>query len=129
MPLTEFEVVRRDEHVDDCVVIAAKDGKDRVVAFISREALEDYGGKYFNRPHLSYEQRVFLLRSDNNLAALAHIISKKYARDETSLYRRFGTLRRVDVELADLEHGPRLEVAPLIVLDGAGYKGAGLLIG
>jgi hypothetical protein len=130
MPLSEFEVVHRDEHVDDCVVIAAKDGKDRVVAFIGREALEDYGGKYFNRPHLSYEQRMFLLRSDNNLAALAHIISEKYARDETSLHHGFGsTLRRVDVELADLEDGPRLEVAPLIVFDGAGYKGAGLLIG
>ena len=37
MPLTKFEVVHRDEHGDDCVVIAAKDGKDRVVAFIGRE--------------------------------------------------------------------------------------------
>jgi hypothetical protein len=71
MPLTEFEVVDRQEHVDDSVVIAAKDGKDRVVAFVGREGLEDYGGKYFGRPHLSYEQRVFLLRSPNNLAWLA----------------------------------------------------------
>ena len=37
MPLTEFEVVDRQEHVDDSVVIGAKDGKDRVVAFVGRE--------------------------------------------------------------------------------------------
>ena len=124
MSLTEFVVVRRDEHFDDCVVIAAKDGKDRVVAFVGREALEDYGEKYFGRPRLSYQQRVFLLRSDNNLAALADIISEKYARGAMSLHHGFGsTLRRVDVELADLERGHRLEVAPLIVFDGAGYKG------
>jgi hypothetical protein len=124
MPLTDFEVVDRQEHVDECVVIAAKDGKDRVVAFVGRAPLEDYGGKYFNRPRLSYAQRMFLLRSDNNLAALAQIISAKYDRHETSLHHGFGsTLKRIDVELADLEHGPRLEVAPLIVFDGAGYKG------
>jgi hypothetical protein len=29
----------------------------------------------------------------------------------------------VDIELADLEHGTRLEVAPLLVFDGAGFQG------
>lgn len=124
MPLTEFEVVQGQEHIDDCVVIAAKDGKNRVVAFVGREGLDDYGSKYFRRPQLSYEQRVFLLGSPNNLAALAQTISAKYARGETSLHHGFGsTLTRVDIELADLERGPRLEVAPLIVFDGAGFKG------
>jgi hypothetical protein len=124
MPLTEFEVVDRQEHVDDSVVIAAKDGKDRVVAFVGREGLEDYGGKYFGRPHLSYEQHLFLLRSPNNLASLTQTISEKYDRGETSLHHAFGsTLKRLDIGLADLERGPRLEVGPLMVFDGAGFRG------
>lgn len=124
MPLTEFEVVHRQEHIDDCVVIAAKDGKHRILAFVSREALDDYAGKYFNRSQLSYEHRVFLLRSPNNLAAVAQTISAKYERGETRLHHAFGSsLPRVDLDLSDLEHGPRLEVAPLIVVEGAGFKG------
>jgi hypothetical protein len=124
MPLTDFEVLDRQEHVDDCVVIAANDGKQRVVAFVGRAALEDYGGRYFGRPRLTYPQRMFLLRSENNLAALAQIISSKYERHEVTLHHQFGsTLKRVDIDLADLERGPRLEVAPLIVFDGAGFKG------
>jgi hypothetical protein len=124
MPLTEFEVVEQRPDVDGCVVITAKDGKQRVVAFVGREGLEDYGGKYFGRPRMSYEQRLFLLRSPNNLAALAKTFSEKYERGETSLHHAYGSmLPRVDIELADLERGPRLEVAPLIVFDGAGFKG------
>jgi hypothetical protein len=124
MPLTDFEVVDRQEHVDDCVVIAANDGKQRLVAFVGRAALEDYGGRYFGRPRLTYPQRMFLLRSENNLAALAQIISSKYERHEVILHHQFGsTLKRVDIDLADLERGPRLEAAPLIVFDGAGFKG------
>ena len=124
MTLTGFEVVEQRPDIDGCVVIAANDGKQRVVAFVAREGLEDYGGKYFGRPRMSYEQRLFLLRSPNNLAALAKTISEKYQRGKTSLYHAYGsTLPRVDIELADLERGPRLEVAPLMVFDGAGFKG------
>jgi hypothetical protein len=124
MLLTEFEVVRHQAEIDESVVIAAKDSKNRVLAFVNREGLEDYGGKYLSRPSLSYGQRIFLLRSPNNLAALAQIISDKYDRGETTLHHAFGsTLKRVDIELADLERGPRLEVAPLIVFDGSGFKG------
>jgi hypothetical protein len=55
---------------------------------------------------------------------LAQTISAKYERHETTLHHGFGsTLKRIDVELADLERGTRLEVAPLIVFDGAGFKG------
>jgi hypothetical protein len=124
MPLTDFEVVPRQEHIDDCVVIAAKDGKRRVLAFVSREALDDYAGKYFNRPRLSYEHRVFLLRSPNNLAAVAQTISAKYERAATCLHHACGSsLPRVDLDLSDLEHGPRLEAAYLIVVEGAGFTG------
>ena len=123
MPLEGFKVVERSEHVDDCVVIAARDGRTRVVAFVGREALEDYSGKCFGRPHLTYKQRVFLLRSDNNLKAISQIIAEKYDRGETGKYSAFGsTLPRIDVDLADLERAPRLEVAPLMVLDGAGFR-------
>jgi hypothetical protein len=100
--------------------------EDRVVAFVGREGLEDYGGKYFGRPHLSYEQRLFLLRSPNNLASLAQTTSEKYDRGETSLRHAFGsTLKRLDIGLADLERGPRLEVGPLMVFDGAGFQKLG----
>jgi hypothetical protein len=68
---------------------------------------------------------MFLMRSDNNLAAVAKTISEKYERGETSLLHRYGsTLPRVDIDLVDLERSPRLEVAPLIVLDGAGFQAA-----
>jgi len=124
MPLAEFEVVHRQAEIAECVVISAKDSKNRVVAFVGREGLDDYGGKYLNRPRLTFEQRIFLLRSPNNLATLAQIISDKYDRGETSLHHAFGsTFKRVDIELVDLERGPRLEVAPLMVFDGAGFKG------
>jgi hypothetical protein len=125
MSLTNFGVEDRQEQIDGSVLIYAYDGRERVVAFVEREALEDYAGKYFNRPHLTYRQRVFLLRSDNNLAAVASVIAEKYAHGKTSPHHGFGsTLKRVDIDLADLEHAPRLEVAPLLVLDGAGFKGA-----
>ena len=125
MPLTGFQVVDQTPNIDDSVLIVANDRKGRVVAFVEREALDDYGSKYFGRPCLSYQQRMFRLRSDNNLAAVAKTISEKYERGETSLLHRYGsTLPRVDIDLADLERGPRLEVAPLIVLDGAGFQGA-----
>jgi hypothetical protein len=124
MALMGFEVVEQRPNIDGCVVIASYDGEQRVVAFIEREGLEDYGGKYLGRPHMSYEQRIFLLRSPNNLAAVAKTIAEKYERGETSLHHGYGsTLPRVDIGLADLERGPRLEAAPLIVFDGAGFKG------
>jgi hypothetical protein len=67
---------------------------------------------------------VFLLRSPNKLAALAQVISAKYPRGETSLHEGYGsTLPRVDIDIGDLESGARLEVGPLIVFDGAGFKG------
>jgi hypothetical protein len=44
MLLTEFEVVRHQAEIDESVVIAAKDSKNRVLAFVNREGLEDYGG-------------------------------------------------------------------------------------
>jgi Helix-turn-helix domain len=122
--LTDFQVVEQQPDIDGSVLIAANDGRQRVVAFVNRAALDDYGSKYFGRPHLSAEQRIFLLRSPNNLAAVAKTISAKYARGETTLYHGYGsTLPRVDIDLYDLELGPRLEVAPLLVFDGAGFKG------
>jgi hypothetical protein len=124
MSLTDFQVIEQRPDIDGCVVISANDGKRRVVAFVEREGLEDYGGKYLGRPRMSHQQRIFLLRSPNNLAAVSKTISEKYERGETSLHHAYGsTLPRVDIGLSDLERGPRLEVAPLIVFDGAGFKG------
>jgi len=45
MPLTEFEVIEYQPDIDGSVVITAKDSKQRVLAFVGREGLEDYGGK------------------------------------------------------------------------------------
>ena len=122
MLLENFSVEKRPQS-DGSVLISAYDGRARVVAFVARTALDDYAAKYFGRPQLSDEQRVFLLRSDNNLKAVATVIAGKYARRETDLHHGFGsTLKRINIELADLERAPRLEVAPLMVLDGAGYQ-------
>ena len=123
MVLQNFGVEQRQEQLDGSVLIYAYDGRARVVAFVEREALDDYSGKYFGRPQLTHQQRVFLLRSENNLKAVAGVIADKYARGETSLHHGFGsTLKRVNIDLADLERAPRLEVAPLIVFDGAGFQ-------
>jgi hypothetical protein len=127
MALSEFEVIEQQPDTDGSVSIVAYDGKQRVVAFVGRAAIDDYSSKYFGCPDLNTRQRMFLLRSPNNLDAVAKLISAKYARGETSLYHGYGsTLRRVDIELSDLERGTRLEVAPLMVLDGAGFKGSSL---
>jgi hypothetical protein len=118
MPLTEFEIGQRQDDIEESVVISANDGQNSVLAFVGRKGLDDYAAKYFNRSHLSFLQRIFLLCSPNNLAALSRSISAKYDRGETSPQHAFGsTLKRVDIELADLERGPRLEVGPLLVFE------------
>ena len=95
MPLTEFEVIEYQPDIDGSVVITAKDGKQRVLAFVGQEGLEDYGGKYLGRPYLSYKQRIFLLRSPNNLSAVAKTFSEKYERGETRFYHAYGSTCRV----------------------------------
>ena len=110
MPLTEFEVIDHQPDIDGSVVITAKDSKQKVLAFIGRRGLEYYSGEYLWRLHLSYKQWIFLLRSPNNLSAVAKTFSEKHERDETSFYHAYGsTLPRVDIELADLGLGPPLE--------------------
>jgi hypothetical protein len=46
MPLTGFQVVDQTPNIDDSVLIVANDGKQWVVAFVEREALDDYCSKY-----------------------------------------------------------------------------------
>lgn len=123
MPLTDFEVVTRQEHIDDCVVISANDGKQRVLGFVPREPLDDYAAQHFGRPSLSYGQRVFLVQSENNLNAFTARMAEKYAAGEVSLYRSAGsTLPRIDFTHEDLNRMAPLEGTPLDVYDHAGFQ-------
>ena len=126
MALTDFKIDQHQPDIDGSVMIAANDGKQRVIGVVPREALEDYGGKYLSWPVMTFRERLFLLRSDRNRAAVGKVMAAKYARGEIGSCSAYGeTFPCVEVGLADLEAGPRLEAAPLLVLNGAGFQGAG----
>jgi hypothetical protein len=123
VPLTDFDVDLHQRDITGEVIVVANDGKKRVLAFIPREALEDYGEKYLCWPVMTFRERLFLVRSDRNREAVGAVIAAKYTRGEVSAYNAYGqTYPRVDVDLDDLEAGPRLEVTPLLVLNGAGFQ-------
>ena len=82
----------------DAVVIHAWDGPDMMLAFNSRRALDDH----FQRPGLKGKAANLVV--DRNIEAFGRIINDKYERGEHRPYPRSGsTLRRVDVEAADIK--------------------------
>jgi hypothetical protein len=97
MSLTNFTVIHAqpDSH---CVVVQAWDNHEMVLAFISREALEDH----FHRSGVKGKAANLLV--DRNIEAFARIISAKYERGEHRPYARSGsTLRRIDITLEDIK--------------------------
>jgi hypothetical protein len=118
MTLADFSVQPTPD-VGNSIVVKADDDDKRVVAFISRKAIDDS----FPQHQLTEPERVGLVGSSNNLAVIGEIISGKYARGEAKPYPRFGsTILRVDIDYADLRDWPRLSDDYLLVARGAGYR-------
>jgi hypothetical protein len=116
MPLTNFSVQPFPE-VDDCVVLKADDGKERVVAEIPRRFLDDY---FPHRSLTSEKRRTLVL---GNLDAIGSTMSRKYEAGEWRPEPRYGsTIRRIDFSMADLQGGPQLSDASLIVEEGARFQ-------
>jgi hypothetical protein len=95
--LHDFQVIHAQPD-PYCAVVQAWDGRDMVLAFISREALSDH----FHRTGLRGPDLSLLV--DRNIEAFGRIISDKYERGDHRPYSRAGsTLRRVDITLDDIE--------------------------
>ena len=107
MALTGFAVVH--EHggaAVDGVLVHCFDGKQLVLAFISRTALADY----FRLPPLHEELRrgpslqQCNLLVESNLEAFKRIITAKVERGERGVYDQYGqSYPRVDVTLDDMQ--------------------------
>jgi len=103
--------------VDNFVVVKADIGSERVVADVSREAINDY----FNQYILDDEERIGLVES--NIEALSMIIQEKYGRREIhSGYLGGSAVTCIIVELSDMRAGPRLDDGRVLISRGAGYR-------
>ena len=116
MPLQNFSVVAQRQ-LDDSVPVKADDGKERVVGYVKRRALDDY----FSQRELTLKQRLSLVES--NLDPIAATISRKYECGEWRPEDRYGsTVRRVEIEYDDLRSGPPLSDVRLIMEENAGFQ-------
>jgi hypothetical protein len=120
MPLTNFAVVR--EHVEPLnrVLIHCLDGRQMILVFISREAIDDY----FRRSSLTPRDRNLLI--DRNLENLIPVIAAKYDCSEVGEYIGSGSQRfpQIDLDLADLEAAPeKLTDTVLDIAARAGFQG------
>ena len=119
MALSDFAVVyARDDYLDDPLV-HCYDGKQLILAFIARAALEDYF-------HIPGDRRMTLrernLIIDRNLPAFERIISTKYDQGKRSVYAAHGqSYPRIDVNLADMQHSGEEFTADVVKLD-AGFR-------
>jgi hypothetical protein len=119
MPLTNFAVVHAHTEPLSRVLIHCFDGRQMVLVFISREAIDDY----FRRTALSPRDRNLLV--DRNLEYLIPVIVGKYDRGGVGEYVGTGGRRfpQVDLSLADLESVPdRLTDSVLDMTARAGFQ-------
>jgi hypothetical protein len=102
MPLTHFAVVHEHYEPLDRVLIHCFDGRQMVLVFIEREAIDDY----FRSSALTPHDRNLLI--DRNLRSLIPVITGKYNCGEVGTYPGFGGQQfpQVDLSLADLEQAP-----------------------
>jgi hypothetical protein len=120
MPLTNFAVVR--EHVKSLnrVLIHCFDGRQMILVFISRQAIDDY----FRRLSLTPRDRNLLI--DRNLENLIPVITAKYDCGEVGEYIGSGSqlFPQIDLDLADLEAAPgKLTDTVLDIAARAGFQG------
>lgn len=119
MPLSNFAVVHEHTEPLDRVLIHCFDGRQMVLVFISREAVDDY----FRRNSLSPRDRNLLIH--RNLQNLIPVIVGKYERGEVGEYADVGPKRfpQIDLSLADLESAPdRLTDRVLDIAARAGFQ-------
>lgn len=97
MMLAGFTVIHAQPD-SSSVVIQAWDGPEMVLAFVPREALEDY----FHRSGVKGKAANLVV--DRNLEAIGRIVSTKYERGAHRPYATAGsTLRRIDITLDDIK--------------------------
>ena len=103
--MRNFQVLYEKPNALNDVLIHCWDGDQLVLAFVSREALDDY---FRSRSSLTIQQRNLLV--DRNLDIFKRIIEKKYKNGQHSTYSRLGQdYKRIDIKLFDIErNGERL---------------------
>jgi hypothetical protein len=119
MPLTNFAVVHEHSEPLDRVLIHCFDGRQMVLVFIEREAIDDY----FRSSALTPHDRNLLI--DRNLRSLIPVITGKYNCGEVGTYPGFGGQQfpQVDLSLADLEQAPeKLTDSVLEMAARAGFQ-------
>lgn len=119
MPLTNFAVVHEHAEPMNRVLIHCFDGRQMVLVFISREAIDDY----FQRASLTPRDRNLLV--DRNLENLIPVITAKYDSGEVGEYVGSGTQRfpQIDLDLTDLETAPeKLADTVLDIAARAGFQ-------
>ena len=102
MPLANFAVVHEHSEPLNRVLVHCFDGRQMVLVFIPREAIDDY----FRRSSLTPRDRNLLV--DRNMENLIPVITAKYDCGEVGEYVGSGTQRfpQIDLNLADLEAAP-----------------------
>ena len=102
------------------MLIHCFDGRQMILVFISREAIDDY----FRRSSLTPRDRNLLI--DRNLENLIPVIAAKYDCGEVGEYIGSGSQRfpQIDLDLADLEAAPeKLTDTVLDIAVRAGFQG------
>ncbi len=103
MALTEFSVVHASGAFDG-TFIHCFDGRELIIANVTREALEDYfGWPWSLQDEKGPSQSERHLVVDRNLAAIEPIIQEKYQRRDYGIFNRAGSsLKLIQITSADI---------------------------
>jgi hypothetical protein len=103
MPLSNFAVVheRGNASTDGDPLVRCHDGRQRILAFVELEALEDY----FRIPGDEHHTlRQWNLVVDRNLEAFKRIIGTKYERNDWEVHNAYGqSYPKLVVTLEDMQ--------------------------
>ena len=106
MPLTELSVVHESGDFDG-TIIHGFDGRELILAHVTRDALDDYFGWPWSLPDEkapSLRERHLVV--DRNLAAFEPIIQDKYRRGEFGMLDRAGSsLKLIEIRSSDIPRG------------------------
>jgi hypothetical protein len=121
MSLTDFRVVRENHEfrAQDGTLIVCNDDRQRVIAVVSRLALDDY---------FDWQSSTEIRRDsavDGNLRTFERIVAEKYARGEHEPWHGYGsTLPLIRIGLADIKACGESLIEPPDIEQMAGYAGA-----
>lgn len=121
MALTGLTVVRTANDYDGTLIFGF-DGVERVLALVTRTALDDHFGWPWSRPGEKRPTlREYHLVVDRNLAAIEPVVREKYARDDFSFHRGGGaTLKLVTITAADLPRDGQIRLTDTVLEVGRG---------